>query len=157
MREGRSAPEGVPGAIRGAILAILALGTTAMAAELLLVRHFEDANQWIPLAEGAVGLVLILWCAIRPGVAAIRALQFVMLTFIATGIIGITLHFSANAEAQREIDPALGGTALFWKAVESTAPPALAPGIMVQLGLLGLLYSYKHPSLGEDEGFEQSA
>ncbi len=69
----------------------------------------------------------------------------------APGIIGITLHYQANAEFQREIDPALGGLALFWKVVEATAPPALAPGVMVQLGLLGLVYTYKHPALGEQE------
>ena len=80
-----------------------------------------------------------------------RLLQFVMLTYIGTGVIGITLHFKANAEFQREIDPSLGGLALFWKVVEATAPPALAPGVMVQLGLLGLVYTYKHPALNEPD------
>jgi hypothetical protein len=105
---------------------------------------------------GAVALGLIVWAAARPGVVGLRALQFVMLTYIGAGITGITLHFKANAEFQREIDPSIAGAALFWKVVEATAPPALAPGVMVQLGLLGLVYTYKHPALGDDR-FEQSS
>jgi hypothetical protein len=31
------------------------------------------------------------------------------------------------------------------KAIHSKAPPALAPAAMIQMGLLGLLYTYKHP------------
>jgi len=35
--------------------------------------------------------------------------------------------------------------------VEATAPPALSPGLLVQLGLLGLVYTYRHPALGAAE------
>jgi hypothetical protein len=35
---------------------------------------------------------------------------------------------------------------LLWK-VMSGAAPALAPGAMVQLGLLGLIYTFRHPAL----------
>jgi hypothetical protein len=31
--------------------------------------------------------------------------------------------------------------------MKAKAPPALAPASMIQLGLLGLLYTYRHPSL----------
>jgi hypothetical protein len=137
--------------IRLSLLALVALGTVGMSVELLLIGHSEDGNQLIPLAVAAVGLVTVAAAAVRPRAGLIRLLQFVMLTYAGTGIIGITLHYQANAEFQREIDPALGGLALFWKVVEATAPPALAPGVMVQLGLLGLVYTYKHPALGEQE------
>ena len=133
------------------MLALVALGTVGMSVELLLIGHREDSNQVIPLVVAAVGLVTIAAVVVRPRAGLIRLLQFVMLTYAGTGIIGIALHFQANAEFQREIDPALGGVALFWKVVEATAPPALAPGVMVQLGLLGLVYTYKHPALGEQE------
>lgn len=141
--------------VRGAVLAIVALGTVGMSTELLLIGHFEDEAQLVPLALAAVALCVIGWAAVRPGVVGLRLLQFVMLSFIGAGLTGITLHFNANAEFQREIDPAIGGTALFWKVVEATAPPALAPGVMVQLGLLGLVYTYRHPALGPDpfDGF----
>jgi hypothetical protein len=35
------------------------------------------------------------------------------------------------------------------KSITSKAPPALAPAAMIQMGLLGLLYTYKHPALGD--------
>jgi hypothetical protein len=133
--------------LRKAILGIMALGMTGMSAELLLIGHYEDEMQMIPLGSAAAALGLVGWVAFRPGVLALRLLQFVMLVFLGAGITGVTLHFNANAEFQREIDPAIGPAELFWKVVEATAPPALAPGVMVQLGLLGLVYTYRHPVL----------
>jgi hypothetical protein len=142
--------------IRGGILAIVVLGTVGMSTELVLIGHFGDATQVIPLVLGGLALGVIAWLAARPGPVALRALQLVMLLFIGAGITGITVHFNANAEFQRDIDPSIGGAALFWKVVEATAPPALAPGVMVQLGLLGLVYTYRHPALGA-EPFEFSS
>jgi hypothetical protein len=55
-------------------------------------------------------------------------------------------HYIANVEFQREVDPSIGGTALFWKAMGAKTPPALAPGSMLQLGLIGLAYAYRHPA-----------
>ena len=136
--------------IRAALLALVALGTAGMSTELLLIGHFEDPLQLVPLAAAGLALVFIAWVAMRPGTVSLRAFQFLMLSFIATGVTGITVHFNANAEFQHDIDPALTGLPLFWKVVEATAPPALAPGVMVQLGLLGLLYTYKHPMLAEE-------
>jgi hypothetical protein len=42
-------------------------------------------------------------------------------------------------EFQLEMDPTLGGMALLLKVMHAKAPPALAPGNMVLLGLLGLI------------------
>ena len=137
--------------IRRAILALVTLGTLGMSIELSLIGHWEDPNQVIPLVVAAVGLLSLVVTAVWPRIGTVRLLQFVMLTYIGTGVIGITLHFKGNAEFQREIDPSLSGLALFRKVVEATAPPALAPGVMVQLGLLGLVYTYKHPALKEQD------
>jgi hypothetical protein len=141
--------------IRHAILGIVALGTIGMSIELLLIGHYEDADQLIPLAVAAAGLVSVLLSAVRPSAGLLRLLQFMMLTYVGTGLIGITLHYEGNVAAQRELDPAIAGPTLFWKAVEATAPPALAPGVMVQLGLLGLLATYRHPALAE-AGFAET-
>ena len=137
--------------IRRIILALVALGTLGMSTELLLIGHFEDANQLIPLAMAGVACAVLAWVAVWPTIVSLRSLQFVMLSFIGVGIIGIVLHFKANAEFQREIDPTISTFDLLWKVAEATAPPALAPGLMVQLGLLGLVYTYKHPALREEE------
>jgi hypothetical protein len=69
-----------------------------------------------------------------------------MVLFVVAGALGIYYHYAANVEFQREVDPSLVGTALFWKAMAAKAPPALAPGSMAQLGLIGLAYTFRHPA-----------
>jgi hypothetical protein len=138
-------------AVRHAILALVALGAAGMSTELVLTGHYEDANQLIPLVIAGAVLALAAWSAARPGVVVLRALQLALLLFAAAGIVGIVLHFQASAEFQRDIDPGIGRMALVSKVLEATSPPALAPGVMVQLGLLGLVYTYRHPALGGSE------
>jgi hypothetical protein len=50
-------------------------------------------------------------------------------------------------EFQLEIDPSLPRWELFKKVMRAQAPPALAPGVMMQLGLVGLVALYRHPTL----------
>jgi hypothetical protein len=109
--------------------------------------HYKDSNQLIPLTVCSAGLIGIAWTALHPSVLAIRTFQFLMLCFVGTGIIGITLHGKGGIAHQREIDASLAGPPLFWKVVAAPDPPVLSPGILVQLGLLGLLYTYRHPTL----------
>jgi hypothetical protein len=46
-----------------------------------------------------------------------------------------------------ETNPALAGWELVREAIFSgTTPPVLAPGMMIQLGLIGLAYGYCRPS-----------
>lgn len=134
-------------AVRRIILGLVALGTLGMTAELVLVGHYEDENQLIPLALAAAGLMAMAAVRLAPGVAAFRAFQFVMLLYAGAGIIGITLHYRANAAHLHETEPGLQGVALAKRVVTSASPPALAPGLMVQLALLGLAYTYEHPRL----------
>jgi hypothetical protein len=76
-------------------------------------------------------------------------MRVTMAFFIGSGFIGMGLHYMGNNEFQLEMDPGLHGWTLFVKAITSKAPPALAPAAMIQMGLLGLLYTYKHPALGD--------
>jgi hypothetical protein len=61
----------------------------------------------------------------------------------------VVLHFRGNMAFQLDIDPSLSGWALADKVLRAKAPPTMAPGAMAQLGLLGLIYSYRHPALRE--------
>lgn len=130
--------------VRRGLLAVLVLGLVGLAAELVLLVHYEDVTQVIPLGLAAGAIGALVWGAARPGGAAIAALKVLMIGCIAAGMAGVVLHFQANAEFQREIDPALAGWDLFWKVVRAKAPPALAPGVMVQLGMIGWLYAALH-------------
>lgn len=137
-------------AARRILLAILLLGVTGVVAELLLLGHIEDFYQWIPVALGfatlAVGAVMVA----RPGVALVRLFQAVMLLMIVSGAVGMLLHFQVNMEFQLEMDPSLSGMNLYRKAILAKTPPALAPGAMAQLGLIGLAYTFRHPVFGSE-------
>ena len=132
--------------IRRVLLAILIIGLVGTAAELLLLDHDEEAIQLIPLALIVIAFVAIGWHALDQGGASLKLLQIVMLLFIVAGGVGMVLHYRANVEFQREVDPSIAGRALVVKAMKAKAPPALAPGTMSQLGLIGLAYAYRYPS-----------
>jgi hypothetical protein len=124
-----------------ALGAILALGLLGSGAELLLIEHHEDRTQAIPLVAIGATLAAIGWDALASGRASRRVLQVVLALQMAAGIAGVVLHLRANAEFQRELDPSLAGWPLWRKAMQAKAPPALAPGVLTQLGLLGLVYA----------------
>jgi hypothetical protein len=70
-----------------------------------------------------------------------------MLLFLVAAVLGVTFHYQGNLEFQLEINPERSSWELLKKVMQAKAPPALAPGIMAQLGFLGLIYTYRHPAL----------
>lgn len=135
-------------AARRILMAILLLGSAGIMAELLLMGHDEDVFQWIPLALCAATILLGALVSARPGAGAVRLFQAVMMLLILSAAVGMWLHFRANMEFQLEMDASLKGWELFRKAILAKAPPALAPGAMAQLGLIGLAYTFRHPAIG---------
>jgi hypothetical protein len=131
--------------IRRILLCILFIGLTGMGTELLFLQHDEEATQLIPLVLIALGFVAIAWHAAQESSASLGMLQVTMVLFVASGLLGMYLHYRANVEFQREVDPSIAGRALFWKSMMAKTPPALAPGSMSQLGLIGLAYAYRYP------------
>ena len=132
--------------IRAILLVTLVSGLVGLGAELLLLEHFEDWRQKIPLALLSLALLVLLWHGVDRRGAPVRALQLVMVVFIAAAAIGMTLHYQGNVEFELELRPSLSGMELFRKSMMG-ATPALAPGSMIQLALIGLAYTYKHPRL----------
>ncbi len=133
-------------AARRLLLAILLLGIGGISLELWLLAHTEDAYMLIPLVLAAAGVAMSIAVVVRPTPGTVRLFQAVMVLFLLSGIVGMWLHFQVNMEFQREMDPALTGMALFQKAILAKTPPALAPGAMIQLGLIGLAYTFRHPA-----------
>jgi hypothetical protein len=129
--------------LRRFLLVILTIGMAGTVVELLLLKHDEDAIQLVPLVLLGVGLASVLWHAVRPGTTSARVVRMVMTAFVAAGLAGVYYHYRANVEFQLETDPSLAGAALLWKVLAAKAPPALAPGVMIQFGLLGLTYTYR--------------
>ena len=132
--------------VRTYLLATLAFGVVGLAIELLLLGHFDSVTQLIPLILLALGAIVVAWHAAAPRGVTVRALQIMMVLFIVSGGLGVVLHLRGNAEFLLEVTPSMAGFELFRKTMTG-ATPALAPGSMVLLGLVGLMYSYRHPSL----------
>ena len=138
--------------IRRALLAILIIGLVGTATELLLLKHDEEPAQFIPLVLIGLAFVAIVWHELAHALASLRVFQLTMVLFVAAGGLGMYLHYQANVEFQREVDPSIAGRALVVKAMTAKAPPALAPGSMSQLGLIGLAYAYRFPLRERDKG-----
>lgn len=134
-------------AARAILLAIFILGLGGISLELWLLAHTEDVYQLIPLWLAGAAIVASVAVVLRPTIATIRLFQAVMVLFLLSGVVGMWLHFQVNMEFQLEMDPALAGMALLRKAIVAKSPPALAPGAMIQLGLIGLAYTFRHPGL----------
>jgi len=135
--------------IRQLLLALVFIGIVGLEVELALLRHAESFSQWIPHVVLMLGLLSTLIVFLRPGPATLRFFQLVMLIFLIVGVLGVYLHYRGNVEFALERDPSLTGARLLWKSLRG-ATPALAPGALSQLGLLGLLYSYRHPAFAGD-------
>jgi hypothetical protein len=129
--------------LRRLLAGILLLGMTGTFVELLLLSHTEDTLQLLPLMLLGCGVAVVAWHAWSRSVPSGLLVRGVMLLFVIAGALGIFFHFEANLEFQREMDATLSGRALYWQALSATVPPGLAPGVMIQFGLLGLAYTYR--------------
>ncbi|MEQ9300488.1 MAG: hypothetical protein RIF33_18080 [Cyclobacteriaceae bacterium] len=118
---------------------LLLLGTSS---ELLLLGHFEDNWQLVPVIVLGIAiptLAAIHWLGLTQLILPFRG---IMLASILSGVLGVWFHLEANYEFETEMYPTLGG----WKLLSEMmtgAIPALAPGSMVVVGLIGLLYTYE--------------
>jgi hypothetical protein len=142
-----SVPDRDPTAwFRRVLVLLLGFGMVGLLAELLLLKHFEEFWQYSPLGLIGLALASLVWYSLGGGAASLRLLRATMVLFIIAGLAGVVLHYRGSLEFQLEMDPTQHGWALFKKVIQAKTPPALAPGIMVQLGLLGLVFAYRHPA-----------
>ena len=124
------------------------LGCVGLVAELLLLEHWDSPWQWSPFVVLALGLSSGAVVLRRPTPGALRVFRWAMALFVVTGAAGVLLHYLGNAEFEAEHDPTVHGLALVWLALTG-ATPALAPGALAHLGLIGLLAVWRYPV---DEG-----
>ncbi|MEQ8330096.1 MAG: hypothetical protein RH859_06455 [Longimicrobiales bacterium] len=136
--------------LRRWILAALVVGIPGVAAELLLLGHYEEPFQWTPLVLLALGAVAVGWVLIRPGRLGLLLLNVLGLLYLGSGALGVLLHYRGNAEFEREMYPDRAGFELIRESLTG-ATPALAPGTMMLLGMLVLAFAYRHPAGGGTE------
>lgn len=131
---------------RRLVLGLFLLGSGGTVAELLLLEHFEDPWQWTPIALLGLGFAAGVAVALRATAGWMRVFRFLMWLYLFAGALGMYLHLKSNVEFERELNPAVGGFDLAIEVLMG-AMPALAPGHMIQLGLLGLLVMLRYPTL----------
>ena len=86
-------------------------------------------------------LLIALWYYRSRSAGAVIVLSGAMILFLASGVAGAVLHYKGNVVYEQESNPGLGGRELYRAAVQGSTP-TLAPGAMIQLGLLGLIVAF---------------
>jgi hypothetical protein len=146
----------VRASLRQFVLALVFIGIVGLQVELALLRHAESFSQWIPHVTLMMGLLTTVAVYFRPGNRTLKTFRAMMILFLVVGGLGVYFHLAGNVEFALERDPSLSGVRLLWKALRG-ASPALAPGALAQLGLMGLVYGYKHPALSYHSTNEREA
>jgi hypothetical protein len=136
--------------LRGLLLALLLFGIAGLVPELVLLEHYDSVEQWIPLVMLGLSLVATLGLWRRPSRRTLSIFRGVMMLCVVAGALGLYYHYAGNVEFALERNPSLRGLPLMLKAMGG-ATPTLAPGALAQLGLLGLVYGYRHPAGGSNE------
>jgi len=142
----QSTPRSFESAVRAALLALVVLAIVGFMVELLLIEHYDETWQVVPLVVLGAGLGAAIAVWRWPRQRTLEFFQGVMLAFVMAGILGVWRHYVGNAEFEIERHADLKGLALLWESVRG-ATPVLAPGALAQLGLLGLVYTFRHPAL----------
>jgi hypothetical protein len=130
------------GMLRLWILGVLVLGLLGTVVELVLLSHYEQPVQLVPVVLIVLALIVLAWHVIGHSTASLSVLLGLMILFVLAGFAGFAAHFYGSAEFQLELEPSLSTWELLEKVMRAKAPPLLAPGMMMQLGLLGLAYVF---------------
>ena len=67
--------------LRRGLLLVLLVGIAGSSADLLLLEHYEEWRQFVPLAANALALTVLAWYGLGGAGRSIRALQIVMAGF----------------------------------------------------------------------------
>lgn len=136
-----------PHAIRRLLLLLVVVVLLGTGADLVLLAHYEDGWQSLPLVVIAASVPAVAGAAIDGRAVAVRILQAAMLLLAVTGLVGLWLHHAGGRAFHLEMDSSIGGVPLWLATLRAHSPPALAPASLVHAALLGLLATYRHPAL----------
>ncbi len=134
--------------IRSLLLLLFVLGVLGTGSELVLLDHMEDTLQWVPIVLLCCSLVGVGALALFRHPACLYIFRGITGLFVVGGLAGLYLHYRGNAEFELEMYPDMAGFELVREALTG-ATPALAPGAMILLGLMGLTYTLRHPLVNQ--------
>ena len=132
--------------LRRMLLAVFLFGAAGMCFELVLLEHTEDFWQWVPIILLGCSLPLAVALTFTQRALLVRLFQLVLVLFIGSGGIGLIQHVRGNVEFELEMYASMRGFELIWESLKG-ATPSLAPGAMMLLGLVGMIYVFRHPSV----------
>lgn len=123
------------------LVLLLLVGIFGTLADLLLLGHYEGWQQLVPVVLLGLGIAVATWHLFAPGSVSLRAVQWLGLLYVGSGLLGLWLHYQGNLEFEREMAPDATG----WPLIEAAltgATPALAPGTMVWFGGLAMVIAW---------------
>lgn len=126
--------------MRKFILATFLVTSLGAGFELFLLEHMEDFWQVVPLVLIGISAGMIIWLHLGAPTFVEKLFTGLMFLSILSGFVGIFLHLKGNLEFEQEMYPAMEGLELFWKSLKG-ATPSLAPGTMMAIGMIGILYT----------------
>ena len=112
--------------MRSLLLILFLLGVLGAGSELILLSHYEDPWQLVPLGMIVLSLAILAVRLFRNDARVLRIFQVCMLLFVAAGILGVYLHYQSNVEFELEMNPAAAGWEMIRESLRG-AMPALAP------------------------------
>jgi hypothetical protein len=131
--------------LRRYILGIIAAALIATEAELFFVGHTSSNNgQIIAVILIGVGLAAVTAHAVFRSTGTVVAFRFAMYLLLVFGLDGLMTHYHSAVGAALKSQPSLAGFQLLREALTGKIP-LLAPGMLIQIGLLGLVYTFQHP------------
>jgi hypothetical protein len=134
--------------VRRILLITVVSAIVAVEIELLLLEHVKPIMQLIPVLLLAAALFAVVWYGFTRSRESVKTFQTVMILSIATGLLGIFVHLGVSATDAVKKDKTLEGIPLIRAALTGVAPP-FAPAALIQIGLVGIAYTFRHPSLIE--------
>ncbi len=134
--------------LRQCVLLLCGFVTLVTPVELLLVNHTQKPTQWIPFVMLGVNLAFLSAMFFKPRSATLRAYRWFALLMLLSALAGVFYHLRGNLEQVQEVAPELSGTALLLEVLRG-GNPALAPGLFAQIAALGLMFTFRHPNLGQ--------
>lgn len=125
--------------LKRVLFAALLFMIVGMGLELYLLGHYEDTLQLIPLFCIGGTLLILSILLFQQSAFFLGVFKLLLGLTALSGLYGTFLHLRANYEFEQEMKPSTADWDLFLESL-SGALPALAPGSMILLALLG--YSY---------------
>lgn len=121
--------------------------------ELLVIEHFQETEQYIPIVMCVVALIAMGAAIARPQRLTLQTLRAVMIVLGLVSLLGLYYHITGNFAFELEIRPNATLGEVFLDALGG-ANPLLAPGVLGIAAVMALAWTYYHPALKSESAHE---